>query len=189
MIRYHYGGAVCATLIVLLMTSLGWCGVQQENQGILAGSRIKKNSFKKEIVQRIKKTLPERLKKCSIVVTNIKLLRADDEFNVAEEWTIDTCQEAKVYFVSTSTSPKGYWINSVTTREERFALEKKTLREWKAFLNDEKFTKGFYYLEEILNNDEFKKRIEEDKNTPIKNIEYKIGNQTYQQPIKEKKKE
>ena len=77
------------------------------------------------------------------------MLRADDEFNVAEEWTVDICQETKVYFVSTSTSPKGYWINNVTTREEQYALEKKTLREWKAFLDDEKFTKGFYYFEEI----------------------------------------
>lgn len=142
--------------------------MQQENQGVLADSKIKKSSFKREIVQRIKKTLLKHLRKCSIVVTDIKLLRADDEFNVAEEWTVDVCQETKVYFVSTSTSPKGYWVNSVTTREERFALEKKTLREWKAFLDDEKFTKGFYYSEEILNDDEFKKWVAEDKakNTP-----------------------
>lgn len=163
MTRYYCGLAVFAILILLFTKSLGWCGAQQENQGVLADSKIKRDSFKREIIQRIKKILPKHLRKCSIVVTDIKLLRADDEFNVAEEWTVDACQETKVYFVSTSTSPKGYWVNSVTTREEQFILEKKTLREWKAFLDDEKFTKGFYYFEEIVNDDEFKELIAEDR--------------------------
>lgn len=163
MTRYYCGVAVFAILIVLFTTSSGRCSVQQENQDVLANSKIKKNSFKKEIMQRIKKTLPKDLRKCSIVVTDVKLLRADDEFNLAEEWTVNVCQETKVYFVSTSTSPKGYWVNSVTTREEQFALEKKTLKEWKAFLDDEKFTKGFYYFEEILKDPEFKEWFEENK--------------------------
>jgi hypothetical protein len=189
MIRNYCGTVVFAILIVLFTVSLGWCSSPQENQAVLVESKIKKSSFKKEIIKRIKKSLPERLRKCPVIVTDVKLLRADDEFNVAEEWTVDTCQEKQVYFVSTSTSPKGYWVNNVTTREEQFALEKKTLREWRALLDDEKFTKGFYYFDEILNDDEFKRWIEEDKNTEVKRIEYKIGNQTHEKYIRVKKNE
>ena len=142
-------------IIVILFSSSSVSSSPQVDQGILVYSKIKKNSFKKEILRRIKKTLPKNSRRCLFIVSDIKLLRANDEFNVAEEWTIDICQQTKVYFVSTSTWPKGYWVNNVTTRDERFFWEKDLLKKTASWIHDKNYTKDFYYFEEILKDDEF----------------------------------
>ena len=157
MTRYCYGAAVFAILIALFTTSLGWCGMQQENQDVLSKSKIKKNSFKKGILRDIKKTLPKELRKCPILVTTVKLLRVNDELNLAEEWTVDVCQKETIYYVRTYDWPKGYnYI--VRPRDERIAKEKELLKSTKDWLyDDENYRKEFFYLEEILTDDELKK--------------------------------
>lgn len=157
MIRNYCGAVAFAIFIVLFTTSLGWCSAPQENEGVLADSKIKKNSFKKEIIKRIKKSLSEDLRKCPIVVTNIKLLRADDEYNLAEEWTVNACQEKITYFVRMYDWPERYDY-SVKPREDRIAQEKQALKSTKDWLyDDENYRKQFFYLEEILTDDELKK--------------------------------
>ncbi len=157
MIRYYCGATVFAILMLLFTVSLGWCSAPQENQGVLSDSKIKKNSFKKEIIKRIKKSLPKDLRQCSIVVTDIKLLRADDEFNLAEEWTVNVCQEKIIYYVRMYDWPKGYDY-SVKPREERIIQEKQALKSTKDWLyDDENYRKQFFYLEEILTDEELRK--------------------------------
>ena len=148
MVHYHYRVIFFAIVIILFTASLG-VSKQYENQSILSESKIKKKSFKKGIVRRIKKTLSKELRKCPVVITNIKLFRAADEFNVDEEWTVDICQEIKVYFVSTSTWPKGYWIDSVELKKERIAREKKILNVAKKLGTEEAWRDDLFYIDEI----------------------------------------
>ncbi len=142
-------------VFVILFTTPSLGGAELMKQDVLAQSKIKKSSFKK-VFNEIKKILSKEFKKCSIIVTDIKLIRADDELNVAEEWTVDICREKKVYFVSSSTWPEGYWINNVITREERFAWEKQLLKKTIFWIDDKDYTKDFYYFNEILKEDEFR---------------------------------
>ncbi len=145
MARYYCGIAVFAILIVLFTTSSGRCDVQRENQGVLAESKIKKSSFKK-VFRDIQKTLPKQLRKCPIVVTNIKLLKRENG-GVAEDWTVDICQETKVYFISTF-HPKGYFC-TVVPKEEQFAHEKKL---WNAVKDDDdaaEWRATLFHIDEI----------------------------------------
>ena len=116
----HYFRVYLFVFVALLATSsLG--GAELMNPDILSQSKVKKSSFK-QILNDIKKTLPKELRKCSIVVTDIKLLKHENE-RVWEDWTIDICQETRVYYIDTFT-PKGYYC-TVMLKEEAFAKEKK----------------------------------------------------------------
>lgn len=157
MARYYCGAAVFAILIALFTTSLGWCDMQQENQNVLVNSKIKKSSFKK-IFQDIKKTLPKELRQCPIVVTDVKLLKQKNG-GVAEDWTVNICQETKDYFISTF-HPKGYFCE-VVLKEDQFAHEKKL---WNAVKNDtdaDEWRAALFYVDEIeaTDQDEFGGRV------------------------------
>ena len=132
MTRYYCGAAVFAILIVLFTPSLGRCNVQQENQSVFATSKIRKSVFGK-ILQDIKKTLPEQLKKCPIVVTDIIFRQRKYKYNsIAEEWTVDICQGRRVYFIIDE-SPYGSHY-TVEPKEERMEREKKI---WDTVKNDD----------------------------------------------------
>ncbi|GEM_PF-6183085 len=145
MTRYYCEVAVFAILIILLTTSLGWCSAPQENQSVLANSKIKKNIFPK-VFRDIKKTLPKELKKCPIVVTDIKLLKAGNDS--AEDWTVDICQETKVYFVYTYWL-KGFYGHIVKPKEEQFTKEKEIWDGSKKLGYEETWRKALFYVDEI----------------------------------------
>ena len=145
MTRYYCGLAVFAILIILFTISLGWCGAKQENQGVLANSKIKKNIFPK-VFRDIKKTLPNQLKKCPIIVTDIKFLKAGNDS--AEDWTVNICQETKVYFVYTYLL-KGFYGHIVKPKEEEFSEEKKFWDAAKKFGHEETWRKALFYVDEI----------------------------------------
>jgi len=148
MAQHHYRTILFVIMIMLFTPSLAMSN-QYQNQTVLSESKIKKKGFQKEIIQRIKKALPKELRKCSVVVTSIKLFKADDEFNVDEEWTVDICQQRRIYFVSTSTWPKGYWIDSVESKEERITREKKLLDVAKKLGTEETWREDLFYIDEI----------------------------------------
>lgn len=143
--RYYCGVAVFAILMVLLTISLGWCGAQQENQSVLANSKIKKNIFPK-VFRDIQKTLPKQLRKCPIVVTDIKLLKAGNDS--AEDWTVNICQETRVYFVYTYWL-KGLYGHIVKSKEEQFAKEKKIWEAAKKHEDEEYWRDVLFYLDEF----------------------------------------
>ena len=160
MIRYYCEVAVLAILIVLFTASLGWCRAQHENQDVLANSKIKKNIFPK-IFRDIKKTLPNQLKKCPIIVSDIKLLKAGNDS--AEDWTVNLCQETRVFFVY-DYSLKGFYLYIVKPKEEQFAKEKEIWNAAKKFGDEEIWQKTLFYVDEI----EAMNKMGENKDTPIK---------------------
>ncbi|MFA5060644.1 MAG: hypothetical protein WC676_08485 [Candidatus Omnitrophota bacterium] len=115
------------------------------NLDVLSQSKIKKSSFK-QVFNDIKKTLPKELKKCPIAVTDIKLLKAGNDS--AEDWTINICQETKVYFVY-GYLLKGYYGYVVKPKEEQFAKEKKLWDATKKFKDEETWRKALFYVDEI----------------------------------------
>src|SRR3989338_665895 len=162
MTRNYCVAVVFAILIVLFMPSLGRCNVQQENQDVLANSKIKKNVFEK-VFRDIKKTLPEHLKKCPIIVTDITFRQRKYKYNnIAEEWTVDVCQERKVYFIVDESPYGGHY--TVEPKEERMAREKKI---WDAVKNDDKdgeWRSTLFYVDQL----EAMDRDEKETNNPVK---------------------
>jgi len=145
MTRYYYGAVVFVILIGLFITSFGWCSAQPLDQDILNESKIKKSSFKK-VFQEIKKTLPKELNQCSIVVTDIRLLKSEKD-SVAENWTVEVCQDKREYFVSTY-NPKGYFC-TVTPKEKVFSVEKAFWNAAKKDGTEEKERGKFFYIDEL----------------------------------------
>ena len=146
MTRYYYGVVVVSILIVLVTTSLGWCGAQQENQGVLANSKIKKNIFPK-VFRDIKRTLPKELRQCPIVVTDIKLLKTESDA-ATEDWTVNICQETKVYCVQAYWL-KGSYLESVKSKEEVLARQKAIWETAKKIGNEEEWRDTLFYIDEI----------------------------------------
>lgn len=128
---------------MLAIPSFG--GTELMNQDILTQSKIKKSSIKK-VLDDIKKTLPKELKKCQIVVTDIKLLKREKE-SVAENWIIEVCQDTKEYFVSTY-HPKGYFC-TVTPKEKVISFEKAFWNAAKKDGTEEQDRGKFFYIDEI----------------------------------------
>jgi len=130
--KMAYYFRVNLVVIVILLTTSSFGGAELMNPDVLSQSRIKKISFK-QILNDIKKTLPKELRKCSIVVTDIAFLQREYKYpNIAEEWTIDVCQEKKVYFIADE-SPKGKYY-TVTPGGKRLNKEKEI---WNAVKNDD----------------------------------------------------
>jgi hypothetical protein len=182
-------------LILIILTLEGCASFSEINsqgldQGVLAESRIE-DRFKKGIIWKINKILPKKLKKCPIIITNVKVLRPNDDFYKAEEWTAKICQKEKVYFINKVSHERVTYSNRIAyivmTREEKFEMEKAGLKKSFVFLDDEEFKKGFYYLEEILGDDEVEKLIEHYNNTESKCTEYKIGKRSYTHCMRVKK--
>ncbi|MCK5215178.1 MAG: hypothetical protein KAR05_07495 [Candidatus Omnitrophica bacterium] len=123
MARYYFRVNFLTIMIILFTASLGYSATYNINQDVLKNSKIKKKSLKKQIFRRIIKTLPKEVKKCPIVVTDIAFRQRKSEYNsVAEEWTVDICQEAKVYFIIDESPYGGYY--TVEPKEARKAREK-----------------------------------------------------------------
>lgn len=133
-------------VIIMVFLSTGLLeAAESMNQNILAESKIKKSSFKRAFKE-IKKTLPQELKKCQIIVKNIKFLNADKDS--AEEWAVDVCEEKKVYFVY-GYLLKGYSGLVVKLKEEQFAKEKEIWTGAKKFGDEETWRKTLFYFDEI----------------------------------------
>ena len=147
MVRYYFGLVFLVALLGLLTASLGWCSVQKENQSVLMKSKIS-SRYQKGILQRIKQALPRNLKSCSIAVVDIIFLQREYKYpSAAEEWTVNVCQEKRVYFVADE-SPKGKYY-TITPKEERLAKEKKI---WDTVRNDDKdgeWRATLFYIDEI----------------------------------------
>ena len=117
----------------------------QQDQGVLATSKINKNIFP-NVFRDIKRTLPNHLRKCQIIVADIKFLKAGND--TAEEWTVSICQETKVYFVY------AYWLKSfcghtVRPKEEQFAKEKEIWDAAKKLGDEKTWRKALFYVDEI----------------------------------------
>lgn len=149
----YYWGVVVFVLILLFTPSFGRCNVQQENQDVLIKSKIKKDIFP-EVFRDIKKALPKQLKKCPIIVTDIKFLKAGNDN--AEDWTVNICQETKVYFVYAYLL-KGFYGHIVKPKEEQFAKEKEIWDAAKKFGDEETWRKALFYVDEIEAMNENKK--------------------------------
>ncbi|HQO58826.1 MAG TPA: hypothetical protein PLT76_08935 [Candidatus Omnitrophota bacterium] len=122
-----------------------WCNTQRDNQNVLVNSKIKENFFP-IVFREIKKTLPKQLKKCPIIVADIKLLKAGNDR--AEDWTVDICQETKVYFVYAYWL-KGSYLCIVKPKGEQFVKEKEIWDAAKKFGDEETWRKALFYVDEI----------------------------------------
>ena len=156
MIRYYCGVAVFTILIVLFTPSFGRCSVQRENQEVLAFSKIRKKNIK-QVLNDIKRTLPKQLKECPIIVTDIKLLKQEDE-RVWEDWTVDVCQEKKIYFIDTY-APKRYCC-TVMTKEEALIKEKPIWKAAKKHADEEYWRNKLPHIADLEAMDQIEKKQE-----------------------------
>ena len=140
----HYFKINFLVIVILLATSSSG-GADLMNLNILSRSKVKESSFK-QILNDIKKTLPKELRQCAILVTDIRLLKRENN-NVAENWTVEVCQDKREYFVSTY-HPKGYFC-TVTPKEKVFAFEKVFWNTAKKDGTEEKNKMQFFYIDEL----------------------------------------
>lgn len=127
------------------MTSAGWSNNQYESQDILTTSIIRKKAIPK-VFRDIKKTLPQKLKKCPVVVVDIRLLEAGDDR--AEDWTINVCQEKRTFFVY-AYSLKGSYFCIVKSKEEQFTKEQGIWNAAKKSGDEKIWQKALFYIDEI----------------------------------------
>jgi hypothetical protein len=139
-VLFYFRVNFLVAIILLAMPSLG--GAELMNQDVLAQSKIKESSFK-QIFNDIKKTLPKELKHCPILVANIKLLKQKNG-GVAEDWTVNICQETRAYFVS-NLHPKGYFCE-VVPREDQLAHEMKIWNAAKKDGDEDYWRKILFYV-------------------------------------------
>lgn len=142
---WHSIRLLCLSVVILLIfASFG--GAELINSDVLAQSKIKKSSFK-QIFRDINKMLPSKLRKCSIIVTNINLLKSENG-RVWEDWTVKVCEEQRIYYIDTFT-PKGEC--SVMPKDEAMAKERNIWDAAKKHRDESFWINKLPHIGEIMN--------------------------------------
>ena len=142
---YHYRKFFIATFILLSMTSLG-LSAQYKNQSVLVNSKIKNNAFGK-IFKDIKKTLPRNLRRCSMIVKDIDLVKIESGASM-EDWVINICRETRIYCVQAYWLKGSYFV-SVKPKNEVLARQRSIWNTAKESGNEDLWEDSLFYIDEI----------------------------------------